>query len=120
MTVARSRPDAGVERGRDVGGTHRGTEPPGHDVAREVIEHGREIVPSPASDLEVSEVRLPKLVDGCGLVLELVRRLDHDIGRAGDEIMRLQQPVDRSLRDKILFLIGEAYGQLSRRQLWNL
>ena len=66
-----------VERGRDVGGTHRGTEPPCHDVAREVVEHGREIVPAPTGDLEVGEVGLPELVDGGGLVLELVRRLDH-------------------------------------------
>ena len=53
-----------VERGRDVGGTHRGTEPPGHDVAREVVEHGREVVPAPAGDFEVGEVGLPELVDG--------------------------------------------------------
>jgi hypothetical protein len=41
-------------------------------------------VPSPACDLEVGEVRLPELVDGCGLFFELVRSLDHHIGRAGD------------------------------------
>ena len=51
-----------VECGRDVGGTHCGTQPPGHDVAREVVEHGREVVPAPASDLEVGEVGLPELV----------------------------------------------------------
>jgi hypothetical protein len=45
-----------VERGRDVGGTHRGTEPPGHDVAREVVEHGREVVPTPAGDLEIGSL----------------------------------------------------------------
>ena len=33
-----------VERGRDVGGAHRGTKPPGHDVTREVVEHGRQII----------------------------------------------------------------------------
>ena len=32
-----------VERGRDVGGAHRGTKPPGHDVTREVVEHGRQM-----------------------------------------------------------------------------
>ncbi len=37
---------------------------------------------------EVGEVRLPELVDGGRLVLELVRRLDHHIGRAGDEVVR--------------------------------
>jgi hypothetical protein len=34
--------------------------------------------------------------------------------------MRFQQPIDRSLRDKILLLVGEPNGQLSRRQLWEL
>ena len=62
-----------VERGSNIIDAHGGTELPGHDVAREVVEHGREIVPSPAGDLEVGEVRLPELVDGRGLVLELVR-----------------------------------------------
>ena len=51
------------------------------------------------------------------LSLNSFGRLDHDIGRTGDEIVRLQQPIDRSFRDKILFLVGEAHGQLSRRQL---
>src|SRR6202140_4195816 len=34
--------------------------------------------------------------------------------------MPLQQPIDRSLRDKVLLLVGEAHSQLSRRQLRNL
>jgi hypothetical protein len=33
--------------------------------------------------------------------------------------MRLQQPIDRSLGDKVLSLVGEAHRQLSRRQLWQ-
>ena len=45
-----------VERGRDVGGAHGGTKPPGDDVAREVVEHGRQIVPAPASDLQVGKI----------------------------------------------------------------
>ena len=109
-----------VERGRDVGSAHRGTKPPSRDVTREVVEHGRQVVPAPTSDLQVGKIRLPELVDGGGLVLELVCRLDHHIGRAGDQVMRFQQPIDRSLRDKILLLVGEPNGQLSRRQLWEL
>jgi hypothetical protein len=31
--------------------------------------------------------------------------------------MRLQLPIDRSLGDKVLLLIGKAHGQLARRQL---
>jgi hypothetical protein len=42
---------------------------------------------------------------------------DHHIGRAGDEV-GLQQPIDRSLGDKVLSLVGEAHRQLLRRQLW--
>jgi len=34
--------------------------------------------------------------------------------------MRLQQPIDRSLGDKVLPLVGEPYGQLARRQLGKL
>jgi hypothetical protein len=34
--------------------------------------------------------------------------------------MRLQQPIDRSLRDKVLLLVGEAHSQPPRRQLRNL
>src|SRR6202795_3324679 len=83
-------------------------------------EKRRQIIPAPASNLEVGDVRLPELVDGGGLVLELLCRLDHHIGRAGDQVVRLQQPIDRCLRDKILPLIGEPYRQLSRRQLGNL
>ncbi len=41
-----------VEGGRDVGSAHGGTKPPGHDVAREVVKHGREIVPPPSGDLD--------------------------------------------------------------------
>jgi hypothetical protein len=34
--------------------------------------------------------------------------------------MRLQQPIDRSLRDKVLLLVGEAHSRLPRQQLRNL
>ena len=42
----------------------------------------RRIEPAPADHLEISEVGLPELVGRRGLVLELVRRLDHDEGWA--------------------------------------
>src|SRR5215207_2482249 len=45
-----------VERLSDIGGPHRGAELPGDDEAREVVEHGREIVPPPAGDLQVKSV----------------------------------------------------------------
>ena len=40
--------------------------------------------------------------------------------RAGDEIMGLQQPIDRSLGDKVFSVAGEAYHRFARRQLWKL
>ena len=50
------------ERGGDVLGLHRGAQLPGDDVAGEVVEDRRQVEPSPADDLEISEVRLPELV----------------------------------------------------------
>ena len=67
-----------------------------------------------AGDLEVGEVGLPELIDRRGLVLELVRRLDHHIGWTGDQVMGLQQPIDRRFRDEVLPLIGEPHGQFTR------
>ena len=45
----------------------------------------------------MGEVRLPELVWRRRLVLELVGSLLDDVGWAGDQVMRLEQPVDRSL-----------------------
>jgi hypothetical protein len=90
-TVIWSSPDAAkrqIERGGDVVSAHRGAELPGDDEAGEVVEHGREIIPAPAGDLQVGEVGLPELVGRRRLVLELGRRLDDDVGRAGDQVMR--------------------------------
>ena len=58
----------------DVVGPHGGAQLPRDDVAREVVEDGRQIEPAPADDLEIGEVGLPELVGGGGLVLELVGR----------------------------------------------
>jgi hypothetical protein len=86
-----------IERDGDVLRFHRGAELPGDNEAREVVEHGGEIVPAPARNLEVSEVGLPELVGRRGLIPEFLGRFDDDVGRAGDEIVRFQQPIDRSL-----------------------
>ena len=50
--------------------------------------------PAPADDAEVGEVRLPQLIDGCGVVLELIRSLDDDEGWTGDQVMGIEQAVD--------------------------
>ena len=105
-----------IERGGDVLRFHRGAELPGDNEAREVVQHGGEIVPAPARDLEIGEVGLPELVGRRGFVLELFGRLDDDIGRAGDEIVRFQQPIDRSLRDKVFLLVCEVHGELARAE----
>jgi len=66
-------------------------------MKREKSSNGREIVPAPPHDLEIGEVGLPELVGRRGLVFELFGRLDDDVGWAGDEIMRLQKAINRSL-----------------------
>src|SRR4030088_222181 len=46
----------------DILGFHRGAELAGNDVAREVVKNRRQVEPTPAGHLQVSEVGLPKLV----------------------------------------------------------
>jgi hypothetical protein len=48
---------------------------------------------SPARDLQVSEVGLPELVDGCGFILELIGCFHDDEGWASDEVMGFDKPV---------------------------
>ena len=74
-----------IERGGDVLRFHRRTELPGDNEAREVVQHGGEIAPAPARDLEIGEVGLPELVGRRGLVLEFLGRFDDDVGRTGDK-----------------------------------
>src|SRR3982074_594542 len=104
------------ERSGDVLGPHCGAQLPGDDVAREVVKDRGQIEPSPADDFEISEVRLPEFVWRRRLILELVGGLHHDEGWAGDQIVSLEDPIDRSLRDKIAFGVGEPYGQFPRAQ----
>ncbi len=52
------------------------------------------VKPASADDLKVGEVGLPDLVWRSGLVLELIRSFDHDVSRAGDEVMGLKQAID--------------------------
>ena len=58
--LAPRRPTPG-RAGGDVLRFHRGAELPGDNEAREVVQHGGEIVPAPR-DLEVGEIGLPELV----------------------------------------------------------
>ena len=78
------------ERGGDVFGFHGGAQLPGDDVAGEVIKDGRQIEPSPADDLQISEVGLPELVWRRRLVLELVCSLHHNESWTGDQVVGFQ------------------------------
>ena len=77
----------------NVFGPPVGAELPGDDVAAVVVEDRAEIEPAPAQYFDVSEVRLPKLVDPSCLVFELIGSLDDDERRAGDQIMGLQHAI---------------------------
>ena len=106
-----------IQRVGDILGPHVGAELPGDDVAREVVEYCRQIHPSPSDDFEVGKIGLPHLVGAGGFGVELIRRFHHDIGRAGDQVMRLQQPVNRGFRYEVTPLIGKPHGQFPGRQL---
>jgi hypothetical protein len=90
---------------------------PCNDVAGIIVEHGGEVHPAPTDDLEIGKIGLPHLVYAGCFGVEGVGRLDHHIGRAGDEIMGLQKPVNRCLGYEIALLIGEAHGQFARGKL---
>ena len=74
-------------------GPHVCAEFPRDDVPAVIVQDRAEIEPPPADDLHIGEVGLPTLIDGCGLVFELAGRLDHNEGRAGDQVVRLQYPI---------------------------
>src|SRR5215831_13030941 len=62
--------------------------------ARSPIEHGGQIEPAPADDLQIGEVGLPKLVWGGRRIGEAIGRLHQDEGRARDQAMVLQEPIN--------------------------
>jgi hypothetical protein len=43
-------------------------------------------------------------------------QLDHDAGRAGDQVMRLEQGIDRGFGDEVALLVGEAHSEFARRE----
>jgi len=54
----------------------------------------RQIQPAPTDDFEVGKTGLPNPVYHCGFISELTGRFHHDKGRAGDQVMCLQQAAD--------------------------
>ena len=63
------------------------------------------------------ELGLPHLVYPRGLGVEAICRLDHDIHRAGDRVVGLQQVVNCRFRHEVAPLVGEPHGQFPRAQL---
>ena len=58
--IAPRRCQGHVQRVGDILGAHIAAQLPCDDIAREVVEHGGQVHPSPANDLEVGEVCLPQ------------------------------------------------------------
>ena len=106
-----------VEGLGDVARPHRRGQLPRDDVTREVIEHCRQVVPAPAYDPEVREVGLPHLVDAFRRVLERIRGRHQHIGRAGDEVGRLEQAVDARFRHEVAPFLREPAGELTGREV---
>jgi len=75
-----------IERLRDIRRAHRRTRLLRDDGAREVIEDGRQVVPTPVDDSNGREVRLPHLVEPSGRVLGRIRGRHQDVSPTRDEI----------------------------------
>ena len=78
--------------------------------------HG-EVITAPAVNLQISEIRLLELVYCRRLFLKLTNRLDHDVGRGGDQVVRLEPPINRDFRYKIAPLIRDQNRKFTRREL---
>lgn len=87
-----------------IPGLVRCAEFPCNDVPAVIIEKCPQVEPTPADDLEIGEVGLPELVRPSGLVVKQIFGGQSQIGRAGDQIVGLEDAIDRSLLRKILFV----------------
>jgi hypothetical protein len=56
------------------------------------------------------------VIDGCGWIGERVGGLHDNEGRAGDEALGLQQPINTGFRDEGLLAIGEGDSHFARAQ----
>src|SRR5258705_7249166 len=63
------------------------------------------------------EVGLPKLVWGGRRIGEAIGRLHQDEGRAGDQAMVLQEPINGGFGHKAALRVREVDGELTRRQV---
>src|SRR3546814_6342851 len=70
-----------------------------------------------SSDVCSSDLGLPHLVRAGSLGVELIGGLYHDIGRTGDQIVRLEQAVNRGFRYEVALLVGEAHRQFAGAEI---
>ena len=105
------------QRVRHVRRPHVCAEFPRDDVATVIVEDRAEMGAqhAPAQNLDVGEVCLQKLVDRGCFVFELVRRLEHDEGGTGDQIMGLERAIYCGFQYKIALLIPERHRQFTGR-----
>ena len=82
-----------VQRLHHIGRVPRRPQRPGQDVPRVVVEHRREVRPAPPDDMEIREVGLPELVGAVRGMGKRFRRREHDEGRTGDQVVRLQDAI---------------------------
>ena len=89
--------DGHIQRVFHVLGLHGPAELPGDDIAREVVHHRRQIIPTPMHDLQIRKIRLPELIrPGCRM-FELVFGRDHGKHRRCDQAVGLEDPIDAAL-----------------------
>jgi len=91
--------------GRDIRGAYRLSQPPGHDGPGVVVHDRRAIIPAPADDREVGEIRLSQRVHRRCRDLERVCRFHDDKGRRADNVAALEQPVHRRFRTVMPLLL---------------
>ena len=99
-----------LQRFFHIAGCHVSGQPPGENVAGEVIKDGVKLVPSPADDLELGEVCLPHLVDAFGRFPEVVSGGYHLESRAGNQVKAVENAVYARFRDEVLLVISDVPG----------
>ena len=97
-----------------IAGVHGGEELPGDDVAGEGVEHGGQVAPAPADDLEVGEVGLPELMHPASGIFEAVIGLNQDVGRTGNQVVGLEDPVDAGFGNEVALDPGHHQPALRR------
>jgi len=101
-----------VQRHFDILSGHGLAEPPGDNITGIVIQYGRQIIPAPADNLQIGKIGLPELIDPAGRMFKLIFGRDQAIGRRGDQVVSLEDPIDAGFRDKIPLMIRDLTGDL--------